>query len=239
MKRLLLFFALVFPVNAYAGLYTLNYTTIVFTSPSVLQDAIDVFCENYNTVVSAATGERWVLSDCASTPVATKVWPIGISTVTNLQSSLNAKFDNPSGSSSQCVKGDGTIGACGSTPSFSIGTPNSRSMSLSTAYQCTDNTKPCSFIITTNCPITGFGGTTTCAGEIRIGSSNTVASGASGTVISPLSRSFTGLSALLTFGNSDNDTTTVYLPTGWYLAVRQITGTSLSVQAAYDQSMGL
>lgn len=138
------------------------------------------------------------------------------------------------------VGADGRITSAtnGSSPSaFSAGAPTSRTLSLATAYQCTTTSNPCTWTITTNCPITGFG-TSSCAGEIRIGSNSNIASGASGTVIVPISRSFTGLSALLTFGNSNNDASSITLPAGWYLAVRQPSGSGLTVQSAFDQQIG-
>lgn len=148
-----------------------------------------------------------------------------------------ASYTNPN----ITVGADGRITAATngtSLSAFSVGSPTSRgSLTLSTAYQCTNTSKPCVFTVTTNCPLTGFGGQTTCAGEIRIGSASTVANGSSGTVISSLSRSLTGLSALLTFGSSDNDTTTIHMPAGWYIAVRQTTGTSLT-SSAFDQEIG-
>lgn len=149
-----------------------------------------------------------------------------------------------SGQYARGVDASGNAENCTAVPSVptgvTVGSPTSRSFALATAYQCTDNTKPCTLTITTNCPLTAALATSaSCAGEIRIGSANTVASGASGTIIAALSRSVSGLSALLTQTFSDNDTTTVQLPVGWYVAVRQPTGSGLSVQAAFDQALGL
>lgn len=127
----------------------------------------------------------------------------------------------------------------GTNSAFTVGAPNTRSISLATAYQCTDNTKPCTFTLTMQCPLNSLlTGSSTCAGEVRIGSANTVASGASGTVIGPINRSVTGVSTLLAFSNGDYETKTIRLPTGWYIAVRQTNsqGGTLTVPGAFDQS---
>lgn len=122
---------------------------------------------------------------------------------------------------------------------FNYGTPNTRTLSLNTAYQCTDNTKPCLFTVTVSCPITAsILGAVTCSGEIRIGSANTVAGGSTGTIVGPIS---TTVGGLLSLQNTAYETKTIALPTGWYLAVRQPTSPTggagtLTVPAAFDQS---
>lgn len=165
---------------------------------------------------------------------------------------LTGTYPNPSGltasgvtaatygPASITVGSDGRITSATNVP-YTVGSPNSRSVSLSTAYQCTTTTKPCDVVLTVSCPITGSLVTgSTCSGEVRIGSSNTVASGG-GTLIAPIQRSVGGL---VNFSSSDYETKTIPVPTGWYFAVRQ-TGTSggvtgvgtLTVPVAFDQSI--
>jgi hypothetical protein len=106
----------------------------------------------------------------------------------------------------------------GVEPARTTGSPNARSISLETAYQCTDADRHCFVTITLSCP------SGTCDGEFRIGAANTVDSGG-GTNIAPISLS-----------NADYETKTVKVPIGWYFAVRQTTGSGMSIVAAFDQS---
>lgn len=118
---------------------------------------------------------------------------------------------------------------------FTVGAPTTRTVSLATAYQCTTSTKPCAVTVTMSCPLTlSILAGATCAGEVRIGSTNAVATGG-GTNVAPIQRNASGIVGLST---NDYETKTIIVPAGWYFAVRQITGTGMAIIAAYDQVQG-
>jgi len=132
----------------------------------------------------------------------------------------------------------GTTGATGATGPSSIGAPNSRSLSLATAYQCTDNTKPC--IATVNVTSTAnfslTGGTTNSA-TVVLGSTNAVASG-TGSTLGNYTNSVTGTIAVgLNLNSQSAQTYTIPVPAGWFFAVRQTAGT-VSIVSAFDQALG-
>lgn len=132
--------------------------------------------------------------------------------------------------------GGPVCGTSGAAPA--IGTPNTLSMSLATAYQATNSAKPAFVTITlsSSAQLTISGGQTQTA-QIVIGSTSAVASG-TGTAIGTSSNSQTGtvvVGVALTAGMTG--TTTIALPAGWYFAVRQTSGT-VSIASAFDQSIG-
>jgi len=119
-----------------------------------------------------------------------------------------------------------------------VGTPTARTLSLATAYQATDTSKPA--VVTVNLTSTATlsltGGTTNTA-QIVIGSTNGVASG-TGTVINQYSNTNTGaLTVGLNLSTVSAVPATFTLPAGWYFAVRQTSGT-VSITSAFDQSLG-
>lgn len=87
-------------------------------------------------------------------------------------------------------------------------------------------------------PVTDGSGTISwvgpCAGETRFGSSNTVATGG-GTNVAPIQRNASGILGLST---NDYETKTISVPTGWFFALSQTTGSGMTVISAFDQSMG-
>lgn len=118
------------------------------------------------------------------------------------------------------------------------GTQNARSLSLATAYQATDPTKPAVVIInltsTANFSLTG--GTTNTA-SIIAGSTNAVASG-TGSAVGSYTNSNTGTIAVgLNQNTAQGDGFTFILPAGWYFAIRQTAGT-VSIVSAFDQALG-
>lgn len=156
----------------------------------------------------------------------------------------------PSGSTPLVASGAGAVGTgttyarndhvhpAQSIAAFAVGTPNSRSVSLATAYQATDNTKPAFVVanLTSTATLSLSGGTTNTA-DIVIGSTNAVASG-TGTTIGKYANTNTGA---LTIGLNLSTVSAVgysfALPAGWYFAVRQTAGT-VTVTSAFDQSLG-
>lgn len=146
------------------------------------------------------------------------------------------------------IKGDtgstGAQGVPGNTGSpgvpgvNALGAPTSRAVSLATAYQATDPTRPA--LVTVNLTSTASlslsGGTTNTA-DIVIGSTNGVAGG-TGTAIGKYANTNTGaLTIGLALSTVSAVSYTVALPAGWYFAVRQTAGT-VAVTSAFDQSVG-
>lgn len=131
------------------------------------------------------------------------------------------------------VATSGSYNDLSNKPVFDFGTPNSRSISLATAYQCTDTAKACVVTITVACPLTvSILAGATCAGEMRLGSTNAVASG-SGTLIAAVQRNASGVVGLAT---NDYETKSLAVPVGWYFAVLQPSGTGLTIISTFDQS---
>lgn len=124
------------------------------------------------------------------------------------------------------------------TQAISVAAPTSRSLSLATAYQATDNTKP-SFVtinLTSTAAISLSGGATNAA-DIVIGSTNGVAVG-TGTQIGKYTNSNTGsLTIGLNLSTISGVGYSFALPAGWYFAVRQTSGT-VTITSAFDQALG-
>lgn len=116
--------------------------------------------------------------------------------------------------------------------------PTARTLSLATAYQATDPTKPAVVTInlTSNASLTLGGGTTNTA-SIVIGSTNGVASG-TGTAVGTYSNSLTGsLVVGVAINTVSTSPITFALPKGWYFSVLQLTGT-VTINSAYNQALG-
>jgi len=121
---------------------------------------------------------------------------------------------------------------------FSAGTPNSRSLSLATAFQATNTAKAA--VVTVNLSSTANLTLTTGAtntATIVIGSTNAVASG-TGTVIGSYNNSLTGsLVVGINMSTTSTSPITFVLPAGWFFAVRQTSG-AVTITSAFDQSIG-
>lgn len=138
------------------------------------------------------------------------------------------------------LPGGGAVCGTSAAPTAppTISSPTSRSLSLATAYQATDNTKPAvvTINVSSTATITLTSGTTNTS-AIVIGSTSGVASG-TGSAICPYTNSQTG--TLVVGANLSTISTsqcTFVLPAGWFFAVRQTAGT-VSISSAFDQSMG-
>jgi len=133
---------------------------------------------------------------------------------------------------------NGTNGTNGSPGVNSFGAYNARTLSLATAYQATDNTKPA--IVTINLSSTAnisLSGGTTNSATVVVGSTTGVASG-TGTVACPYTNSNTGaLTIGLALATTATTTCTIALRAGDYFAVRQTSGT-VTITSAFDQSVG-
>jgi len=143
--------------------------------------------------------------------------------------------DGPNGAG--YVVSDGTSWGVGGALN-AIGVPNTRTLALATAYQATNPAKPSIWTvnITSDATMSLSGGTTNTA-NVVIGSTNAVASG-TGTAIGKYKNANTGaLTIGLSLVQTAMNAITVALPAGWYIAIRQITGT-VSIDSAFDQAMG-
>lgn len=119
---------------------------------------------------------------------------------------------------------------------LNVSAPTARSLSLATDYQCLDNSKAC--VITINLTSTAslsVSGGTTVVGEVRL-NSTTGASMGNGTAVGAYKNSLTGtLTVGLNIQTDSYNAITVVVPPGYYFAIRQTTGTGLSIVSTYDQ----
>ncbi len=130
----------------------------------------------------------------------------------------------------------GSSGPADTPPAF--GSPTSRSLSLGTAYQASDPTKPAFVTITlaSTASLTLSGGTSNTA-QIVIGSTNAVASGTGSTVGGYANSQTGGVVVGVSLNANSTISETIALPAGWYFAIRQTAGT-VSISSAFDQSVG-
>lgn len=121
---------------------------------------------------------------------------------------------------------------------FSVGSPTSRSVSLSTAYQCTNTARPCSITITLQAQSSvSLSGASNNEGAVTIGSTSGVAAG-TGTNIATYKNNLGGTLVIgLNLNSQQANTYSVLLPAGWYFAVRQTAGSGLQVVSAFDQAL--
>lgn len=133
---------------------------------------------------------------------------------------------------------NGTNGTNGAAGVNSFGAPNARTLSLATAYQATDNTKPAVITInlTSTASISLTGGTTNTA-DVVMGTTTGVASG-TGTQICKYANTNTGaLTIGLNLSTVSAATCTFALRAGDYFAIRTTAGT-VTITSAYDQAVG-
>lgn len=127
-----------------------------------------------------------------------------------------------------------------------IGSPINRTLALATAYRCTDITRPCKITITlqstSSVSITSalaLSGSTANEASFILGSTSAVASG-TGTVMALYKNT---VSATLIVGASVNDlnaqATTIEIPAGWYVAVRQTAGSGITIPVAVEQAWSI
>ncbi len=130
----------------------------------------------------------------------------------------------------------GPAGAAGGIIGF--GAPTVRTFALATAYRAADPAKPA--VITLN--LTSSASLSLAIGQthsadIVIGATAAVAAG-TGTVIGRYSNSLTGSLIIgLAVATSSSAPVVVNLPIGWYIAVRQTSGT-VTISSVFDQPIG-
>lgn len=134
---------------------------------------------------------------------------------------------------------NGTNGTNGIDGISVFSSPTSRSLSLSTAYQATNPAKPAVVVITLQSTSSiSLGGAVNNEGIIYIGATNAVASG-TGTAVGQYKNNLGGTLVIgLNLNNQQAQTTTFALPAGWYFAVRQTSGSGLTIVSAFDQQSG-
>lgn len=137
-------------------------------------------------------------------------------------------------------KGDtgsaGAVGADGKFTAFSH--PVARSVSVSAAYQSTSSGLPSSFFLNlTSTSTISLSGTTNNEGGVWMGPDASVAS-TGGTKVCDYKNSFGGSLVIgLTLSASQSAQCVVMLPAGWYFAVRQTTGSGMTVSTAFEQGV--
>lgn len=169
----------------------------------------------------------------------------GIQGATGSQGSIG-----PTGNtgSTGAAGGNGTNGATGATGSTgatgapgvnAFGSPNSRTLALSTALQATDPTRPAVVTInlTSTASLSLSAGTTNTA-DIVIGSSSSIGT-TGGTVVGKYSNSITGTLVVgLGISTVSAQPITLHLPVGWYWSVRNTGAGTISITSQFDQAVG-
>lgn len=140
------------------------------------------------------------------------------------------------------AKGDtGATGPAGANGTgYAPQSPVSRSISVATAYQHTDTTKP--YKVQVNARATQ---TVTLAGtigdriELRIGpTAASVASGGSGGFSVGIWESgITGIAVMIGAAVADGGQLTADVPAGWYFSVNRLSGTAATIVSCFSQSM--
>lgn len=157
---------------------------------------------------------------------------IPISSVTNLQTSLNAKFTTPAGTTSQVVLGDGTLGALPSA--FNYGDPSARTLSVSTAYQANDPSKAAVITVSPQCTnATTVLAASACTMQVRFGTTSGLTC-STGTVTHTWTSTY-ALGLLLT--NASGSPFDVKLGVGRYFILCPTAGT-FTITTAVDQTAG-
>ena len=137
----------------------------------------------------------------------------------------------------QGPKGD--TGATGPAGPSAFGIPTARTLSLATAYQATDPTKPAMVTVslqsTSSFSLIGISNN---EGSILVGSTNAVASGTGSAVGVYKNNLGGGLVVGVSVTSQAANTYTFALPAGWYFSIRQTAGTGLSIVSAFDQTVG-
>lgn len=138
MKKLLAILSLLAltPMTANAALYGVGNPPVVYTSPDTQATLTAAVCEDFNRIIDGNTGINYIQSNCAGTATYTQTYPLPQVGVVGLAATFATKFDVPTGTTSQVVRGDGTLGTGVTLPitqSDVTGLTSSLSNSLSRA----------------------------------------------------------------------------------------------------------
>lgn len=119
------------------------------------------------------------------------------------------------------------------------GAPSARTVVFGTAYQATDKTKTAliSVMVETIYTVT-LAGTQSDTVELRVGpDAATVANGTGGTAIATFKSSLTGIAVSIGMSNTQRNQLSALIPPNWYFCLRRVTGTTATVQGAFDQAL--
>lgn len=124
---------LLLSTNANAAIMGITNNFIIATSPDTKESiaAIPGVCEKYAVYINGDTDEIYNITGCGPATFS-KVWPLSIGDVTGLTTALAGKFDAPAGTTSQYVRGDGSLATL---PSAGSRTFNYPSRALNSCYQ--------------------------------------------------------------------------------------------------------
>lgn len=191
-------------------------------------DGIDTPADNWDVVIPFDGGVgRW-----KRVPLLT-VGPTGPQGIQGIAGNDGATGANGSNGT------NGTNGINGIDGISVFSAPTSRSLSLSTAYQATNPAKPAIVVITLQSTSSiSLAGAVNNEGIIYIGNTNAVASG-TGSAVGQYKNNLGGTLVIgLNLNNQQAQTTTFALPANWYFAVRQTSGSGLTIVSAFDQQSG-
>lgn len=110
MKKLLSLVALL-ALAASPSLAAIGTTTnaiVWFNSPTTMAIAISGYCNDGNLVIDLDSGITYQFHDCASGGTVAQFFPVLESNVTGLSTDLAGKLNEPSGTTSQYLRGDGS-----------------------------------------------------------------------------------------------------------------------------------
>lgn len=132
----------------------------------------------------------------------------------------------------------GNTGPAGADGVAQVGSPESRTVALSTAYQCTNTARPCVVMISLQAMSSiSLAGASNNEGAVYLGSTSAVSSGVGSAVGAYKNNLGGGLVIGLNLTMQTAKTYTVNVPAGWYFSVRQTSGTGLQVVSAFEQAL--
>jgi hypothetical protein len=136
----------------------------------------------------------------------------------------------------------GAIGATGPAGANGVGVapgaPAAMTVAFATAYQAADNTKAAHInVMLESNYLTTIAGTSSDEVEIRIGSTNAVATGG-GNQVATWKTSLTGIALTVGMGIIQRSPVAFMLPAGWYFSVRRLSGTTATIVSTLAQPLG-
>ncbi len=139
----------------------------------------------------------------------------------------------------QGPKGDtGPAGAAG--VSYNPQTPVSRAITVATAYQHTDTTKPYKVRVNARATQTvTLAGTVADRIELRVGptAASVVPGGSGGFSVGVWESGITGIAVMIGAAVQDGGQVTADVPAGWYFQVNRLAGTSATIVSCFTQAM--
>lgn len=184
---------------------------------------------------TGATGAQGVKGDTGATGPANS---LSIGTVTTGAAGSSAAATITGTAPAQVLNLTIPTGASG--VSYSPQSPVSRTISVTTAYQHTDTTKP--YRVTVNVRATQ---TITVAGtaadklELRVGptAAAVAAGGSGGFSVGIWESGITGIALMVGAGVQDGGSLFGDVPAGWYFQVNRLSGTAATIVSCFSQSM--